>query len=142
MKTSKEQRCALANDLIKVIANEGRKFFDHEGTNYRDEAGCISHFVIKNGYIYFVDGYTHRHIYVYKSRNFKRWFSEGGTLQALVMDLVEYIRTGKPTNAMNGYGGVYCPHWGYPEASMKVIQHKAIEIGFSSSKVEDLRNYN
>jgi hypothetical protein len=137
----KEKRCELANELIMLIANEGRKFFNHENTNYRDEEGCISHFAIKNGYIYFVDGYTHRNIYVYRYRNFKRWFSEGGTLQALVMDLVEYIRLGTSANGTNGYGGVYCQHWGYPKESMKVIQQKAIEIGFSKTIVEDLRNY-
>ena len=30
----KEKRCELANELIKVIANEGRKFFNYENTNY------------------------------------------------------------------------------------------------------------
>lgn len=138
----REKRCELANELIRLIANEGRTFFNYEGTNYQDEVGCISHFVIKNDCdIYFVDGYTHRHIYVYQSRNFKRWFSEGGTLQALVMDLVEYIELGNSANGTNGYGGVYCQNWGYSEESMKVIQQKAIDIGFSNTIIEDLRNY-
>jgi len=89
------------------------------------------HFVIKNGYIY-----------VYRYLNFKRWFSEDGTLQALVKDLHEYIKLGTSANGTNGYGGMYCRHWSYPEESMKVFQQKVIDIGFSNTIVEDLFNYN
>lgn len=130
---NKEERCKLANELILLIATIGRKFF-----NYEDKNGCIGKFEMKNGRTYFVDGYTKKPIYAYDNYYFHRKFSEGGTMQALILDMAEWIRTGKPTNAKNGYGGVYCDYWGYPPSDMAKIQRKAQEIGFSLGLDEDL----
>ncbi|MDT2753246.1 hypothetical protein [Enterococcus thailandicus] len=135
----KEERCKLANELIEVIATNGREFMNYkERTSYKGNEGFISHFKLKNGRIYFVDGYIQKDIYAYGYQYFQYKFSEGGTIKALILDLAEYIRTGEATNAKNGYGGVYCRHWGYPEEDMKIIQAKAIEIGFSKGLFEDL----
>lgn len=130
----KNIRLEDANELIELIANSGRNFF-----NYTDrENGEVSRFVIKNGRTYFIDGYTKKSIYAYENHYFGNSFTEGGTLQALVLDLAEFIRTGEPTNAKNGYGGIYCDNWGYPSKAMSEIQRKAKEIGFTVGLEEDL----
>lgn len=125
----KESRCEKANELIKLIATRGRKFCNYEDRT--DRNGHISYFKLINNRVYYVDGFTHKAIYAYHYRHFKRYFSEGGTLQALMQDLSLYIRTGKATNGTNGYGGVYCQAWGYREDDLAEIRAKAVEIGFS-----------
>ena len=129
----KEFRCEQANELIELIAYSGRKFF-----NYEENGGSVGRFELKNGRTYFVDGYTNKSIYAYENHSFGRKFTEGGTLQALVLDLAEFIRTGEPTNAKNGYGGIYCDHWGYPAQDKSKIHQKAKEIGFTAGLDEDL----
>ena len=132
----KEKRVEQANELIKLIATSGRKFF-----NYEDRTECggiISRFELKKGRIYFVDGYTKVSMYAYAPKFLNHGFTQGGTMKAFVLDLAEWIRTGKPTNAKNGYGGVYCDHWGYPPADMTKIQQKSQEMGFSAGLDEDL----
>lgn len=137
--SEKEKRCQLANELIEMIGNCGRKFFNYEdSTNWKNEKGIMSHFKLKNNRLYFVDGYIQRDIYAYSYRHFGRKFTQGGTMQALILDLSEFIRSGEATNAKNGYGGVYCDHWGYPEEDMIKIRNKAVEIGFSLSPQEDM----
>lgn len=130
---NKEERCKLANELILLIANTGRMFF-----NYEENGGIVSFFTLDKGRTYFIDGYTQKHIYAYDNRYFRNKFTQGGTMQGLVLDLAEYIRTGYPTNAKNGYGGVYSDHWGYPAMDMAKIQRKSQEIGFSAGLDEDL----
>lgn len=123
----------MANELIQLIASTGRKFF-----NYEENGGSIGRFELRNGRTYFIDGYLGKPIYAYENRFFKQKFTEGGTMQALVMDIAEWIRTGKATNAKNGYGGIYCDHWGYPPQAMSAIQQKAKEIGFTTGLEDDL----
>ena len=38
--------------------------------------------------------------------------------------------TGDDTNGKNGYGGLYCTHWGYDESDMLEIQVYAKELGY------------
>lgn len=130
---TKLERLIKANELIHLIATTGRKFFNSE-----DKNGFISKFEMKNGRTYFVDGYTKKPIYAYDNYYFHRKFSQGGTMQALILDIAEWIRSGKPTNGKSGYGGVYCDHWGYPSQDMANIQRKAKEIGFSAGFDEDM----
>lgn len=130
---TKQERLKMANELIDLIANTGRKFF-----NYEENGGSKGCFELKNGRTYFIDGYTNESIYAYDNRFFQRKFTQGGTMQALILDIAEFIRTGDSTNAKNGYGGVYCDHWGYPAEAMSKIQKKAKEIGFTDSLEKDL----
>lgn len=139
---NKEKRCQLANELITVIATCGREFFNYDGKlNYRQQDGFVSHFKLKKGRVYFVDGYIQKDIYAYSNLYFRGKFSQGGTMQALILDLAEFIRTGKATNAKNGYGGVYCSHWGYPEDDMEIVRKKAVEIGFSKGLDTDIYRF-
>ena len=130
---SKESRCELANELIRLIASTGRQFF-----NYEENGGSIGRFELRSGRTYFIDGYLGKSIYAYENRFFRQKFTEGGTMQALILDIAEWIRTGKATNAKNGYGGIYCDHWGYPSQDMATIQQRAKEIGFTAGLEEDL----
>ncbi|MDB1711631.1 hypothetical protein [Enterococcus avium] len=134
---SKESRCELANELIRLIASTGRQFF-----NYEENGGSIGRFELRSGRTYFIDGYLGKSIYAYENRFFRQKFTEGGTMQALILDIAEWIRTGKATNAKNGYGGIYCDHWGYPSEDMKKVREKAIEIGFSKGLDTDIYKFN
>lgn len=134
---SKERRCELANELIRLIASTGRQFF-----NYEENGGSIGRFELRSGRTYFIDGYLGKPIYAYENRFFRQKFTEGGTMQALILDIAEWIRTGKATNAKNGYGGIYCDHWGYPDEDMKKVREKAIEIGFSKGLDTDIYKFN
>ncbi|MEQ7200993.1 MULTISPECIES: hypothetical protein [Enterococcus] len=134
---SKESRCELANELIRLIASTGRQFF-----NYEENGGSIGRFELRSGRTYFIDGYLGKSIYAYENRFFRQKFTEGGTMQALILDIAEWIRTGKATNAKNGYGGIYCDHWGYPDEDMKKVREKAIEIGFSKGLDTDIYKFN
>lgn len=134
---SKERRCELANELIRLIASTGRQFF-----NYEENGGSTGRFELRSGRTYFIDGYLGKSIYAYENRFFRQKFTEGGTMQALILDIAEWIRTGKATNAKNGYGGIYCDHWGYPDEDMKKVREKAIEIGFSKGLDTDIYKFN
>jgi hypothetical protein len=137
VRMSKESRCELANELIRLIASTGRQFF-----NYEENGGSIGRFELRSGRTYFIDGYLGKSIYAYENRFFRQKFTEGGTMQALILDIAEWIRTGKATNAKNGYGGIYCDHWGYPDEDMKKVREKAIEIGFSKGQDTDIYKFN
>lgn len=134
----KEYQMKQANELIRMIANRGRRFFDYTTVKRMDSEallGSVSHFIIKNNRVYFKDGYTQKEMFAYNHR-YMRDLTNGGTLKALVLDLSEFIRTGEPTNGNNGYGGVYAPpsHWGYPEEEMEEIRAFAEKIGFAEGK--------
>lgn len=130
---TKQERLKKANGFINLIASTGRKFF-----NYEENGGSIGRFELRSGRTYFIDGYTNKSIYAYENHYFGNSFTEGGTMQALVLDIAEFIRTGKPTNAKSGYGGIYCDYWGYPSQDMSAIQQRAKEIGFTAGLEEDL----
>ncbi len=134
---TKQERLKKANDFIKLIASTGRKFFNYEGNG-----GSIGRFELRSGRTYFIDGYTNKSIYAYENHYFGNSFTEGGTMQALILDIAEFIRTGEATNAKNGYGGIYCDHWGYPDEDMKKVREKAIEIGFSKGLDTDIYKFN
>ncbi|WP_193774822.1 hypothetical protein [Vallitalea guaymasensis] len=122
MKKEQIDRMNKINELIEVIANTDRQFF------YSDGKGTISKFVDGNK-LFFVDKYTRQKIYPYPSSK-KLGFSDGGTLWGLINDFREWIITGKRTNGNNGYGGLYCTHWGYTIEGMDKVISKAKEIGY------------
>ena len=120
----KEIRLEKANKLLEKIASCGRNFF------YYDKDDTTAKFLLKNNRVYFMDQYTKKEMLTYNYRQLKRHFNNGGTMRALVMDISEWIRTGKYTNGNNGYGGLFCPHWGYSKADMLEIQELARGIGY------------
>ncbi len=134
MMKTKEERLEIVNKLIKFISERGRKFFCSNGTVKMDNVKSVAFIKLKNGRIYFVDDYTKREIAVIN--NYRDWngFSHGGTLRALILDFAEFIRTGKYSNGNNGYGGLYCRHWGHSEEVQQEIIQYAKEIGYLTAK--------
>jgi hypothetical protein len=117
----KQLRLEKANQLLKVIASCGRRFFAHQGRVSRFELDT-------GGRVWFVDAYNEARIYTHRTNGRWRGFSEGGTLRSLVIALRDYIQTGEPIPS--GYLGPwpdwYCAGdpWGYGE-SMKLVAEAA-----------------
>lgn len=130
MNEAKQDRIETINKLIKFISERGRRFFYSNRTINMENVDSLAFMKLKNGRIYFVDDYTRKEIYVIN--NYRDWngFSHGGTLRALILDFAEYIRTGKYSNGNNGYGGLYCQHWGHSDETQQEIIDYAKEIGY------------
>jgi hypothetical protein len=128
MKT-KQERIEAVNQIITEIANRGRQFFRSKST------GIVSHFYLageKNQRLWYMDKRGGK-VNPYPSHSSRDdHFSDGGTLWGLMQDFSEFIRTGKDSNGKNGYGGLNCSHWGYPEEDMEAIRKVAIEVGYLS----------
>jgi hypothetical protein len=122
---TKEERIKIVNEIIKVIALNGRNFFLNKKDN---DMAYISQ---KKGRLYMHNEYNKEEMYLHTKHGYppKKWH-HGGTLWGLTKDFVEYIQTGNYTNHNNGYGGLYSPHWGYSESDMKVIQGTALRLGY------------
>lgn len=130
----KEKRIEAANKLLSKIASCGRRFF------YYDKDNTTARFLLKNNRVYYMDEYTKSEMLTYNYRQLGRKFNQGGTMKGLVMDIAEWIRTGEYTNGKNGYGGLFCLHWGYPESDMEIIRNYARELGYLKPiKEEDQR---
>lgn len=115
---TKYERAEIANKMLITIATRGRKFFA-----YQDR---VSQFDIDHrGRIWFIDKYTQKRICVsYRGR--WRGFSEGGTLQALIERLRDFIAQGKalPPTIFGPWPEWVCGGdlWGYGDAMEQVRQ--------------------
>ena len=124
-KLSKAQRIEIVNKIIKEISQRGRGFF------YSKAKERLAYFVQGERTLWFVDEYTGVPIKMIKGHmSNDRSFSHGGTLWGLVNDFKDFINGDDDANHNNGYGGLYCPHWGYPSEDMEAIQNLAIELGY------------
>lgn len=120
---TKEDRIKIVNEIIKEIASRGRKFFlGKEG---------VSKVFLKNNRLYMKNEHTGAEMHLSTKFGYppKGW-THGGTLWGLTKDFKDFIQTGEKSNHNNGYGGLYSPHWGYPEDDMKVIQEKAKSLNY------------
>jgi len=125
MKT-KNSRAEIVNEIIKEISSRGRKFFNHEGE--------VAQLFVRNNRVWYKCEYVGKRLLktelcLSKTDRPKGWY-HGGTLLALVKDFRDFIESGNKTNNEYGYGGLFCPHWGYSEDDMKAIQQKATELGY------------
>lgn len=120
---SRQSRIDVVNEIIKEISTCGRNFFA-----YKNDTAYI---FIKNGRLYMHNEYNGKDMALSTKFGFppKHWH-HGGTLWGLTKDFKDFIVSGEKSNHNNGYGGLYCPHWGYPENDMKKIQEKAISLGY------------
>jgi hypothetical protein len=116
----KRERAEKINQIIELIASIDRHFFERDGG--------IAKFEFRGERLYFVQPKPLRAIRPY--RNDHGHFGWGGTLWGLVNDFREYIMQNRYSDGHNGYGGLYCKHWGYSEESMLKIQQKAREVGY------------
>lgn len=122
---SVEDRIDIANEIIDLISKKSRRFFFNKRTNFTSKV------ILKRDNIYLIDHYSMVEIPLHlRTGNHWNHFNHGGTIKALVLDFYEFISTGEKSNHNNGYGGLYCTHWGYSESDMKDIQDFAISLGY------------
>ena len=104
--STKSERLEHANQLIRVIADHGRRFFFYAGSNVYNPHTKTTAFVPANRYayleirwgrVYFIDDYSERAVYTHHPTFGNRWrgFSRGGTLRDLVEDMRDYVMNGK-----------------------------------------------
>lgn len=134
MKRTREQRIDIVNEIIREIASRGRRFL-HTKSKER-----TSYFVWDGRKLWYIDSYTGVPLHMQKGSSHKNnkqyyYFSGGGTLQGLVNDFKDFIYGDDDANHNNGYGGLYCPHWGYPEEDMKAIRKLARDLGYLKGEV-------
>ena len=121
--SSRQDRIEIVNQIITEIANRGRNFFNYKGN--------VAKVFWKNNRLYMLNEYNGKDMCLTtKNRNPPKHWHHGGTLWGLTRDFKDFIMTGEKSNHNHGYGGLYCPHWGYPESDMKAIQEKAVSLGY------------
>jgi len=113
----KVARLEHANQLIRLIASHGRKFFSH-----KDRIAELS--LDQRGRIWLCDDYTGQLIYTHYSGRWRE-FSHGGTMRDFIVILRDYIQYGKQLPL-----GIICYErrgmhdgnvWGYdPDEAMKL----------------------
>lgn len=128
-KRNKFDRIEIINLLIKKIGSTGRRFL------YSEKYERYSYFVYDGRTLYFVDHYTGMPLKMKKGTAHKtlvhsQYFSSGGTMWGLINDFKDFIYGDDDSNHNNGYGGLFCPHWGYDQDVMKDIREYATEIGY------------
>jgi len=128
-KLDKYDRIDIVNKLIRKIGDTGRGFLFSQKYNRH------SYFVYDGRTLYFVDHYTGMPLKMikgsaHKTTKHQQYFSSGGTMWGLVNDFKDFIFGDDDSNHNNGYGGLYCPHWGYSKEDMEAIQNFAKEIGY------------
>lgn len=120
-----QDRIDLINKLIREIGSRGRQFL------YSKRHDRFVTFHWADGNLWLVDDYSGRPLLMDEEvRGQHRHFNGGGTLWGLVCDFRDYILGDDDANHNNGYGGLYCPHWGYPEEDMEAIRQRAKELGY------------
>lgn len=127
------ERIKLINRLIREIGSLGRHFF------YSKTHDRYATFHWANGRLWYTDDYTGKPMLMEagqegKTRDQKFAFSHGGTLWGLIQDFRDYIFGDDDSNHNNGYGGLYSPHWAYPEEDMEAIRQLAVDLGYLKPK--------
>ena len=123
IRTTRQERIDVVNEIITEISIRGRNFF-----NYNNSTALIFE---RNGKLYMSNEYNGEQMCLSTKFGYPpKYWHHGGTLWGLTKDFKDFIITGKKSNHNNGYGGLYCPHWGYSDEDMKAIQSKAIELGY------------
>jgi len=129
MKKDRNQRIEIINQIIKEIASRGRDFLNSK------EHNRTSYFVWDGRTLWFIDYYTGIPLAMRKGSSYptkkqEYSFSGGGTLWSLVNDFKDFIFGNDNSNGKNGYGGLYCTHWGWSEEGMEKMRDYAREIGY------------
>ncbi|MGR6763173.1 hypothetical protein ACU1JV_15150 [Paenibacillus sp. T2-29] len=126
-----QERIDIINQLIREIGSRGRRFL------YSKQHDRYASFHWAGGRLWLTDDYTGAPLLMDESKPDEHYhFAHGGTLWGLMCDFRDYINGDDDANHNNGYGGLYCPHWGYPAEDMQAIRKKAIELGYLKPKVE------
>jgi hypothetical protein len=122
-KLTRQERIDVVNKIIDRIATSGRMFFSYKGDQ--------SKITQRNGRLYMYNPYNKHDMCLSTKYGYPpKHFHHGGTLWGLTKDFKDYIITGEKSNHNNGYGGLYCQAWGYPEKDMEEIQELAKSLGY------------
>jgi len=134
-----EERVKIINIIIKVISENGRKFFFDEKTKFTSYV----FYNPKTKKCYFKDDYTKQDVCLSPPWGKpSKHFSHGGTMWGLLRDFKDFIHNGPYTNHNHGYGGLYGTAWGYNSEEMKKIQETAINLGYLKQREEEIKDYN
>lgn len=134
-KTTMEQRAESVNQFLQAVASCGRKFF-----RYGDQVAKFN--VAEGGRVTYQDNYTQKLIKIKelppgKDRPSKDWvgFSHGGNLRDLVVELGQFIHTGKaPHLNLGPWTGRSCL-WAYGD-DMDIVRAAAEVNGLRPQKLE------
>lgn len=124
--STKAGRVEIVNRLIEEIANRSHRTFYDKGS------GRIAKFILrKRNVLWYVDHFIGESnpVYAHKAIHSDK-VVVGGTMTALLNDFREFICLGIPTDGDNGYGGLECRYWAYPDEDVKAIQALAKELGY------------
>lgn len=109
---NRHSRVGHANDLIKIIASHGRRFF---WSNHHQRTASIQ--IDANLRVWWIDDYTGAAVFTHHESGDWKGFSHGGTLKSLVCAMRRYIVTGEKMH--RDY--ISPRHWGdAPEAAAAV----------------------
>lgn len=114
-------RLEAANEFIRVIASNGRKFFAY---NHPDGIEIARFRKGDSGHIWFLNEWKRNWIYVSRYGPY-RGFHHGGTLHSLVSALVEFIKSGKQLRP----DWFDAKHWAYHDGSMNVVVVEGQRLG-------------
>ncbi|WPQ59985.1 hypothetical protein [Paenibacillus polymyxa] len=126
-----QARIDVINQLIREIGNRGHRFL------YSEQHDRYASFHWASGWLWLTDDCTGAPLLMDESKTDEHYhFSQGGTLWGLMCDFRDYINGDDDANHNNGYGGLYCPHWGYSKEDMQAIREKALELGYLKPRVK------
>lgn len=123
-----QERIDLINELMLQIGSCGSRFlYSHKHDRYNK-------FYWANG-LWLFDHYTGQPMNMFAGQDQptkiqESFFSGGDTLWGLMCDFTDYIFGDDDSNGNHGYGGLYTPYWGYPEADMLSILEYAKSVGY------------
>lgn len=120
---AKKNRLDKANELLRIIATCGQKFFAHKGRVSRFEFD-------QRGRVWFVDSYNEARIYTHYTQGRWRGFSQGGTLRDVVIRLRDFITKDQPAGATFGPWPEWYSQgdpWGYG-ADMRQVYDAAVRL--------------
>lgn len=131
---SASQRLDHANELVRVIAAHGRRFF-YSAQRER----CARVELDPRGRVWWVDDYTGKRIYTHQTPFGNKWrgFSHGGTLRSLAEAIRDYIVHGAPIPPwriapQQSYGDL----WGYGEQGAKDVRAAAFALPIIAKLVD------
>lgn len=124
-----QTRIDSINKLIVEIGNRGRRFL------YSEKHSRYANFFWAGSKLWLMDNSTGLTMVMNadqqgKTHDQAAGFSQGGTMWGLMCDFTDFIFGDDDANHNHGYGGLYCPHWGYAHEDMEAIQSYARSIRY------------
>lgn len=149
---AKQARLEHANQLIRIIASHGRRFFYYGGSNVWNPETKTSTFVpadryasleLRNGRVYFIDSYSEKAVYTHPTPFGNDWrgFTNGGTLRSLVEDMRDYVLKGTPIPRwkiviqQRGHQDLEGNIWGYDVEGARAVRAAAYALPIVEAEI-------